>query len=108
MSISIQILKNTLNKSSNATLQRTIANSQARIARFNASGLGNSGAEQTEINRVQAAVDILSARGFYATAPKSIAGLPANVTGQGGLIHQPWFKPAALLFVGFVVFRKLL
>ncbi len=111
MSVSVSFFHSVLSSKSNKVLQNTITNAQSRIKAINNSGLNNSGAEQTEINRVQAATDILSSRGFYdAVRKKTVFGLrtPRNVTGKGGLINQPWFKPAALLFAGFVVFRKLL
>jgi len=106
MSLSVDFLTRVLQKSSTRTLQNTVKNSQDRIAKLNAAGLSNSGAAQTEINRIQAAVDILTTRGDPIERNTAPASIPHNLTGSTGLIHQPWFKPAALVLVGFYLFRK--
>ena len=106
--LTVETLTALFRNKSNTVLLNTIKNSQARIDRIRKMGLGNTVAEQNEINRIQAAVDVLAARGYYDGAKQNAGGIPQTVTGPGGLVHQPWFKPAALVFAGFVLFRKVL
>lgn len=113
MSLSVTFLMRVMKSSSIRTLQNTITNSAARLDRLYKLSVPDPVAEQNELNRIDAAAQLLLSRGAPIYRDWPTPGGVSHASSHGvatttGVTSAPWIKPAAFVLLGVYLYRKFL